>query len=273
MIYRIQPSLTVTVILTILVFMPGCAKLRSYKQKPLRSLSSYITYEDEQDKVKLYAKQYDRQDCMQLFGSRGSRLVHHKHASSIYPIQISIKNTSDITWELNKHSVNLKLTPYYQVAHRIQNHTVLRMVSLVAIGAGVTALTAVGGVALLTLGMFTWSIPAAIAGGALCASVPFMLLVNTPLTTTINGIQSLRTNTQIKQDMRRKTLTKHIVIEPGQHLDTLLFVKGINYKPEFPITLFDTNDTNHRINFNVQLIAEVENGLDLLMTQTHPAPL
>lgn len=243
-------------LIALFLLLPGCAKVKSYKKKPLRPLCSYVTYQAKQDDIHIYAKKYDQQDCIQLFGSRGSRLIHHKHDTCIYPIQLSIKNNSQTTWILNKNSIDLKLTPYHHVAHRIQNHTFLRMVSIVAVGTAFTTLTAIGGTTLLVIGMFTWSIPAAIAGGALCASVPFMILVNTPMSTTVQGIQSLRTNTRIKQDIKQKSLTRTVILEPGQTTDTILFVKGSNYKPVFDLTLFDQDDAEHTQKMPITLASD-----------------
>jgi len=237
----------------LLFIVSGCSKIKQYHNNAITPLNPQINFKIKKDNIDLRAKKFTPVDCYQLFGERGKKLITHNHRTSIYPIQLSITNHSNNTYVLDKKHIGLRLLPYQNVAHRMQYSSVLRSVGLLFSGAAVAALVALGGLTALAIGVATTFAPIVIIGAGACITAPFMLVVGTPVSSTINGIQSLRTNSTIKKDIKNKTFTHQIIIKPNQSIDTIIFVKGRNYKNEFSLNLYEKNNKDNTITIDVEL--------------------
>lgn len=158
-----------------------------------------------------------------------------------------------MTLIFNEQSLDLTLAQYRHVAKRIQNSTVLKILGLAAAGVGLAALVGTGGMVLCATGIFAWSTSLTISGMTACAAVPFLILVNIPAITVVQGVRSLRANESIKRDMKEKSLAKKISIKPGQTVDTLVFVRGAHYKPSFNLTLHNEDHPKTNIRLSIDL--------------------
>lgn len=235
------------------IFIPGCLKIKQYHQKALTPLNPCIHFKTSEQSITLRAKQFNVVDCYRVFGERGKKLITQKHKTSIYPIQLSFTNKNNNTYILNKNNIDLKLMKYRHVAHRMQHSTILRSMGLLFSGVALASLTAIGGAAAVLIGTATTFAPIVIAGAATCVSAPFMLVIGTPVSTTVNGVRSLRTNTYIKKDVKQKSLAYQVAIKPEESVDTIIFVKGKDYKEAFNITLYNKNDKQDKIVLNIEI--------------------
>ncbi len=235
------------------IFLPGCLKVKQYAKKTLIPLNPHIHYKTNVQDITLRTKQFNQIDCFRLFGERGKKLITRNRKTSIYPIQLSITNKSDKTYILNKKNIGIRIMKYHHVAHRMQHSTALRSMGLLFSSVALATLTAIGGITAILIGMATTIVPVAVIGAAACASAPFMLVIGTPISTTVNSVKSLRTNTVIKKDVKDKSLAYQIVIQPQQSIDTIIFIRGRELKENFGITLYDQDDIQDKVTLNVQL--------------------
>lgn len=236
-----------------LCILSGCFEKQQYYNHHMLSLTPHINFKSTKQNITLRAKRFNKQNCIQLFGSRGKKLITHRHKSSIYPIQLSITNKSNNTLLLEDNNINIPIMKYNKVARRMQHSTTIRAMGLLASGIALATITALGGFTIIGIGIITATAPLAIIGAVACASAPFMLLVGTPVSTTVNSVKNLRVNTNIKKDIKNKSLVRNVIIKPGQKIDTLIFVKGQNYRNKFRLKLYNQENPQEMVIFNVTL--------------------
>lgn len=246
-----QFTITAGIVLGI-ICLPACLKNKKYPAGQLRPLRSYLNYESTQNNVTLRAKKLNKRETVKAFGPRGNQLFN-KQRKTIYPIQLSIENNSTELLVLKPEHIDLQLTSYRRVASRLQKNTLLQALGTLTIGVLTTAAVATGGVATLLIGGMATSVSMIIAGTATCITAPFFLLIGTPIATTVKGIETAKANTTCKRGVKEKTLPPVLLIEPGQTIDTLIFVRKRDYSPAFDVTFVNQHEPEQLNTFAVTL--------------------
>ncbi len=245
-------KLTITaIILLCIVCLPACLKNKKLPGQ-LKPLRSYLNYESTQNNITLRAKKLSKRETIKTFGIRGKQLFN-KQRKTILPVQLSIENNSTELLVLKPEHIGLKLTSYRRVAQRFQKNTLFQILGTLTIGALATAAVATGGVAALIIGGMATSVPLIIVGTATCVASPFFLLIGAPIATTIKGIETAKANTAAKRGVKEKTLPPVLLIEPGQTIDTLIFVLKRDYRPYFDVTFVNQHEPEKLNTFTVDL--------------------
>jgi hypothetical protein len=242
--------------------LPGC------KRKPgahayLRPLSTYIDYHKTKQGITLRAKKLSAEDCKSLLGTRAALLFKKRRRKKpIFPIQISITNQTRSLVALQPKDIDLELTPYNDVAHRLQRSSFAqafgKLFGGIAIAgtliAGSIIALSTSGVLLVVIGSIKAFAPAALIGSSALLITPFFLVVATPAVSTATVVRTSRQNTAIKQELKANSLRHTVLVEPGETLDTLIFVTKQQYKQEFDITMRNPHNPQNRIPFHVKLL-------------------
>jgi len=249
---RIYQFTSAAVLFLSIICLPGCLKKKKPQPCQLKPLRSYLNYEKTQNDVALRAKKLTKRETIKTFGPRGKQLFN-KQRKTIQPIQLSIENNSTELLVLKPEHIDLQLTPYNHVASRLKKNTLFQMLGTLTVGALATAAIATGGVAALVIGGVAASVPLIIAGTVTCIASPFFLLIGAPIATTVKGIETAKANNHAKKQVREKTLPPVLLIEPGQTIDTLIFVKKRNYSPQFDVTFMNQHEPEQLNTFTVIL--------------------
>ncbi len=258
----IQKFMLVALVSTIIGALPGC------KRKPgsaayLRPLATYIDYQKTKQGITLRAKKLSAEDCKSLLGNRAGLLFKKRRRKKpIMPIQISITNQTRSLVALQPKDINLELTPYNAVANRLQRSSFAqafgKLFGGIAIAgtliAGSLVALSTSGVLLVVIGSIKAFAPAALIGTSALLITPFFLVVATPAVSTATVVRTSRQNAAIKRNLKENSLRHTVLVEPGETLDTLIFVTKQQYKQEFDITMRNPHNPQNRILFHVKLL-------------------
>ena len=237
-------------LLITLSLISGCTKKQQSCIPFLRPLTSYIDYHRTQRNITLRVKRLSPEECKPFLGSRAPALFKKRRSRKpIYPIQISVTNRADFPIILKPEYIHLKLTPYAKVLSRIEHNTFLNvfgtLLASVFIGgsliaAGTLAFSA-GGIFAFLLGTNSLFVagPLVVAGVGAFVVTPFFLVIGTPISTTIRGVQVVQENQLRYKEVAKRTLTEGITIKPLQTVDTIIFVSQEDYSSHFKVNLGD----------------------------------
>lgn len=250
-----------------LSLLSGCAKEKKIQVPRLRSLSSYIDYQETKHGITLCAKKLSVDDCKPLFGKRSKFLFKKsRRKQPIYPIQLSISNQTESPISLKPKNISLSLTPCKDVVARVGQNTALQVVGGIACTVLAASLLVAGAVFALTSGgMFTalfGSVGASVAAPLIVIGLsavivtPFFLVIGTPVVSTLKGVHSAQKNAMLKQELDNKTLSTELFIDQGQTIDTVIFVSRSQYNKNFTITFTQPNATTQIATFHVDLLEE-----------------
>lgn len=241
--------------------LPSCKK-NIGQSLSLRSLTSYLDYQATKSGITVRVRQLTETDCQHIIGEQAKRLFKkNRRRQPIYPIQLSITNSTNRLTALKAENIDLALTPASTVARRLQKNTFAQIFGNFAAGFFITALLATGsfltlgasGIVLLVAGSHSALAPAAILGGAALLAAPTFLIIGTPVASTVKGVETAKQNAAIRKEIKAHTLKDTIVIESQKTVDTLIFVEKPNYKNTFSITLSNPHNAIEKISFPVQL--------------------
>ena len=247
-----------------LTIIPGC-KRKNIQPPYLRPLTSYVDYQKnkEEENVTLRAKKLSPQDCESLIGPHARRLFKkHRRRQPICPIQLSITNNDpQRSLSLEPKNISLSLTNAQTVVNRLQRDSFIQAFGGIAAGLFITGILAFGsifalsasGMLLVIIGSMQALAPLAVLGGSALLVTPFFLVVGTPIVSTVKGIQTSKQNYKLKKEIEEHSLDQSLIVEPGETVDTLIFVEKQKYKEKFAISLTNPENEHERINFHVQL--------------------
>ncbi len=247
--------------IVLIAILPGC-KHKNIRLPYLQPLTSYIDYQETKQGVTMRAKQLSPENCKSLLGERADRLwKKQRRRHPIFPLQLSITNTTNHLVALKPSDIDLKLTEYQSVASRLHRNSLMQVFGGVAAGLIVTGLLAIGsafalsasGMLLVILGSVKALAPLAILGCSALIVTPFFLVIGTPIVSTMKGIQTSQYNHMVKKELKERSLAHALVVEPHQTIDTLIFVAKPNYKRKFVITISDPEQAQNHIAFRVRL--------------------
>ena len=249
----------------ILTLVPGCKK-KSSLNPYLRPLTSYIDYQSTKQGITLRAKFLSARDCIPFLGNNAHRLFkRHRRRPAIFPIQLSITNNTNKLAALEPKDIDLRLTDYHNVAERLHRNSFIQAFGGIAAGLLITATLAFGsifalsasGMLLVIIGSIKALAPIAIFGGSALLITPVFLVIGTPVVSTIKGVKTARHNRRIKNDIKEHSLKHALVVEPGETIDTLIFVQKNHYKDQFFVTFVNPENTEDRIPFHVRLQKDI----------------
>ncbi len=239
------------VYLAIIIGLPSCVKTPKYRQKSLESLHTRFDYAAAKNNVMLRAKKLTKEENRKLFGIRGKALSRESNIPA-YTIYLSIHNLSNKLYVLSPDNISLTLEPYQKIAKRMQSSTVVKAAGTLAGGTVASIITAGGGLYALFAGAAIGSTALVFGAKAALVAVP-IIVIGTPIAAIIKSIRATKINRKVKRDICDKTLHAEIVIYPGQQFDTLIFVKRLDYRTNFTITLHEEDNEEDILAFDVSL--------------------
>ncbi len=258
----IQKFISVALVSALIATLPSCQR-KPGAHAYLRPLASYIDYQKTKQGITLRAKKLSAQDCEPLLGKRATLLwKKRRRKKPIVPIQLSITNRTGRLVALQPKNIDLELTPYNDVAHRLQRSSFAqafgKLFGGIAIAgtliAGSLIALSTSGVLLVVIGSIKAFAPAALIGSSALLITPFFLVIATPALSTATVVRTSRQNAAIKQELKANSLKHTILIEPGETVDKLIFVTKLQYKQEFDITMRSPHNPQNRIPFHVKLL-------------------
>lgn len=217
-------------IISLMVMLPGCLfQTPDYHIRRLPALSRpVINYHESKRGVSVWAKELDYYECQHLFDGHGGKLF--KGSDPIYPIQITIENRSDSPWEFSPQDINLRLCDSQKVVDKINWSPVARGLGILAVG-----------------GLAIWGAKQALGTDAAIAGS-----IIVPVVAAGSAATQAVNNNNHRRDLDDQALTEDLVVYPYQRINTYIFVKARDYRPNFNITMYNLR-TDESMRFRVQL--------------------
>jgi hypothetical protein len=243
--YTKQTS-TLLLSLGVLLVIPACGpKYQSKQLKPLNTQSAQ--FEQTKNNVTMRVKQLNQQEANAQFNGRASKLFMRKY--SIVPLQVTITNAGTDEILFNKSALDLDLCNEREVAELLYTNAQSRVIGIRALcgaGFGVSCIGIYPALWIAALGIpFGVPLLMSLCGAAIYSGYAFMTADNQYET-------CADVNDVIDKDISAKTLKVNAAtIKPGKELNYLLFANGKTFKPNFTLTLSDSD--NKKLAFDVDL--------------------
>jgi hypothetical protein len=221
--------------LAVLALLPGCYHVPSYKRTSLRMVSTDFSYGNVKNNVILQVKHLHEAEKHAMVGCKAGRLKN-----SFKVLCFSINNLSDSSYIFSPADIDLTLTSYTDIAKTLKTNS-LRGITTGAVATASTAVVCMGA------GAF-----------GMIQQLPVLFPVLGVLTTGIavvsfsKGIKSAVMNRRVKNDLKEKTFHEQIILNPGSHYEGLIFIKYVDYKSQFNVTIHE-KDGAESIAFDVDL--------------------
>lgn len=238
--------------LSILLVLAGCGKI-PYRPKSIKSISIESDYTGIKDDVILRVKKLTEAEISHLFGHQGEKFSNPRFP--LVPLHFSIHNLNDTALILDPKNISLESVNYRTVSKQLQSSSLGKTMRTMSYGALTAILTAGASFVGVIYGQLSNKDSYAENSKLFWNITAPLILIATPFIAFVKTIKSARTNGKIKQDIKKKTLHKSIVIQPGQQYDTLVFVHTYDYRSQFILKLVEENKnkTGKSIIFNVAM--------------------
>lgn len=228
--------------LAALVLLPGCIHVPTYQRKSLKSVSDHYTYGSAEKNVIVWAKLLSREDKSALFGSR-SRLIHD---NDLQVIHLSIHNLSSVHYLSSPTDINLSMMSYREVAKLMKTSSIGRLTGSTVSGVYSGALGAAAVFTIGDLGVSSFACAAAfLAPSVVCASMALVFFGT--------SIKSIVMNRRMSKDLKEKTLHEKVMINSGDCYEGLIFVKAVDYTPQFTVVMHEKDNEKNTVMFDVDL--------------------
>jgi hypothetical protein len=239
-------SACLIMILGLLIILPGCFKVPSYKAIYMPSVDIASVYQKTVDGVTVQIKQLNKAERDYFFGDNSTLLLKQPSDKRIVPLYIAIVNHGRHVYTISPENIDLELLPYDYIFNVIKVNT--KKIAGIAFGVGGT----LGAMCLMPF-VEDRSNPSdldyCVAGlmGGIAGGVAGLYMASP------SWLKSMDTNRRIKNDLRKKTLHKKVILKPGDEYAGLIFVKQEDYLPDFAVTIDSDNAINQKMVFNVDL--------------------
>lgn len=242
-------------------FLPNC-KNPHKAQLMMRPLAALIDYFDSAQGVTIRVKKLDRHDSGLLLGERSARLFKRfRKRQPIWPIQISLTNDTNKLISLKPSDISLKQVDYKRVASRLNNNSFTQIFGSIASSLLVGGFLAMGsflalsasGIVLLATGSLSITAPFAVIGSSALAAIPALLIVGTPVLSTVRGVQTAKHNKMVTREIKNYSLKTQLVVEPHKTVDMVIFISKSDYKPRFTIGVSHPENGAEKIQFHVRM--------------------
>lgn len=244
------------VAILMIVMLAGCAKVPSFIPKRLVPLTHETAqYEKNIDNVTVRINTFDNEESSDLFGKQANNFYRGNKNKYIYPMQLTIANTSDRVWILDKHNIALPMMNKREVAERLFISDTNRALLYSTLGMGTSILLFGAGLGCMLAG----KISAAYATKTIFytgVGLTSVAAFPAALSESHNKHQSQSVydvNSLICEDIERKMVPYTCTLYPNVMLNALIFVKAKDLKPQFDITLLDQSDESKSLTFNIHM--------------------
>ena len=233
---------SVGLLLAGLVVLPGCMKVRKYHPQSLKMLRDKNMYSETKNNLTLRAKRLSESEKEYLFNKHIGQL----EGNEFQVIYVSIHNMSGIRYELLPDSIDLERVSYTDVVKQMKKTSTAGR----AVASGLAG--AYGAATAIRLG------GEMMAPGCGILIIPFipMMCISTAIATItgIKAIESWRMNRRIDKDLKEKMLAETTTIIPYGHHEGLIFVRSLDYSPQFSVTFVGSYHLDNKIIFDVDLL-------------------
>lgn len=232
----------------LIICLPGCKK-PNYTLKDFSPRPTLLECTNTQDGVTLQIKKLNKSEAQALFNGRGSRLLSKR--KTIYPFLLSINNKSASSFILDPKNISIPLANYQTITSRIYSHTSRRIITPLLIGIVGTTVSFFAAAYITILGAIA-VMPAVIKAGYATLGVSGFFAVGSPVLSYYQGNHALAVNEAIDRDLKNKMLHECIEINPGQSINSLIFIPSRSYNSSFTINLIE-KATGQRLSFDIEL--------------------
>lgn len=247
-----EKKLSAIILMALIIICGGCSKKAGYKPKPIRPLKEHakIDYQETQKLVTLRVKMFNDNDCNEVFEDRANRL------NDIIPLQISVENNSNKTWHLCTQNIASKCETIKYINHRLGSSYNPFMWALTTFGAGLLITAAFGLPLVFLVGIPVCGSCHVNTAAFLFFGIPTVIgmlaIYATPIAFGAALFAGAYANEDLNQYLHATVLCTPVAIAPNTTIDKLLFVRAMNYKERFDVTLTN-DDADEKLMFLVTL--------------------
>ena len=233
--------------LVTLLLLPGCMRVPIYRKQSLQPMRKDYECHNMHNDVVVHAKYLTSEELQSLFGARAEKLEQ-----SVDVVYVSLYNGTDQDYFVSLDNNNFAALSYQQVAKLIKTSSVGRLAFGVVNGVGTSVLSAN---VLLSAVMLIGArgIPVGLIGA-------YGLFFALPIAATLGAlpffgkcIKSAVMNGRIKRDLKEKILPTTMTINSGDYRDGLMFVKALDYTPQFTVVMHEEGNAKNTVMFDVDL--------------------
>lgn len=233
-----------------LVLLPGCYRVSQYRSKSLRFIDDNSGYHASKNGFISRVKRLTNYDKKELFGQYSKKLERYAHGP-IEVIYVSLHNLSSQVYILPSRGIDLEIIPHREIEKLMKTSTVGRIVGFIGSYLVMAASGFFGwaGLWIMTANNApTWTtlIPLFGAGGVIAGGI-----YAGKYSQSIE--QSIKANGRIIDDLEDKALLEGITIRVGEKYEGLIFVKPLNYRSLFNITLHEKEYNQNKVIFDIDL--------------------
>lgn len=230
----------------------------------LPEMGESVDYKEAKQGITLRAKRLSKPETEQILGKRAGRLWHQsrlrktkrrkracrsRKTEQIIPIQLSIINRTDRSVTIRNEDIDLQLVDGKTVEKRLR-----RSSFFAAVGTAITSVAVMASLLALTNGLINIAflgccggakISPLLASSAYIGAIFFgygsmFTFLATPVVTTHKAMKTTTENKRVKKTIDKNSFENMIQVEPGQEVNTLIFVAEDDYKENFNIAIQDT---------------------------------
>jgi len=247
--------------LAVLVFLPGCLHVPTYRSRSLQSVSEHCAYRGFQKNVVVRAKCLSQAEKSYLFNGRSALIDDELHA-----IYLSIHNLGKTPYTFSYDSIQVKQVKSSDVTRSMKKTSSVGRLCGSALFAypslPIVTVFAVVGVARIEIVPIVIACCGSLIAGGMIGGLVALGIVGTGFSIAFlaQGIKSIVMNRRMHKDLIEKILHEPVVIKSGEQYEGPIFVKTSDYQSEFSVTMRDQNDPSNMISFDVDLQSHIEHS-------------
>ncbi len=220
-----------------LVLLPGCMHVRRYRPQSLKMLRDKTMHIEMKKDLTVRAKRLTEFEKEYLFGEH----LGGFESNAFQVIYLSVNNMSGTQYGLLPDFIDLQYLSYTDVVKQVKKTSTVGRAAIAGLGWGYMI---VGAKEIAAPGCGILFIPFA----------PFMAVAGIiTMVTGVAAIKSLVMNRRIDKDFKGKMLHGKDVVKAYGHHEGLIFVKAADYRHNFTVTIYETNNTENVLVFDVSL--------------------
>jgi hypothetical protein len=232
-----------------LILLPSCMRVNKYHPQSLKMLRDKVMHGETKESVTIRAKRLNEFEKEYLFNKHIGEL----EGNQFQIVYVFIDNMSEIQYELLPNSIDLEHLSCADVVKQMKKTSTAGR----AIASSLATSYAVAAGINISREMM-WP-------GCDILPILFIPVLGTAVSiaaiTGASAIQSWVMNRRINDDLKKKVLSENLIIEPYSHYEGLIFVKSSDYRPSFNVTMYEKDDYNKNIVFEVNMHTSQRNSL------------
>jgi len=237
-----------------IILLPSCTHKYTIKQLEPLAQQELSIFKETQDDIALHVKKIPDYECVDLFGNRARRIVRGKNP--LVPVQISVSNNSENNCIISPKNIRLSIVASKHIAYRLQSSSLRVALTSLGIFVSLGVVTGITGYVMLNAA-YTGAAAWVGTAGAATMIASIAIIYGTPFFMLKASAPIREENRAIKKYLKKTGLSDSIVVEPGETINAMFFVRKKDWHPNFALAIekiVDMQTKNHEdVWFNVCL--------------------